>query len=264
MNSCQLFYPGAPFNLPKIDNPFAISLPPLTDDGVMCIVLDLAGKFEAWLDAARHRVSSGELARAAHFHQRSDAARHLVGRALARTLLARALGRTALREEFAVNPWGKPLLPSCGHEFNIAHSGDLVCLALSRGIAVGIDVEQAVAAVDPYPLAEIFHPAECAAIRAQAPTPAQASFLRCWTRKEAVAKALGQGLAQALDRFRVRVDACSGCWLEEAPETPVQGWTCADLPVAAGYHASVAANRGGLFFSCHRLGSAMPEKPEGS
>lgn len=242
------------------DNPFAISLPPLAGDGVLCVILDLAGKTEEWLEFARQLVSAGELARAARFRLRGDAARHLAGRALARTLLARVLGRTALREEFAVNPWGKPLLPSCGHEFSIAHSGDLVCLALSRGIDVGIDVEQAVAAADAYPPAEIFHPAECAAIRAQAPAAAREAFLRCWTRKEAVVKALGQGLTQALDSFRVRVDACSGGWLEEAPASPAQSWTCADLPVAAGYHASVAANQGGLFFSCQRLGSAMPDR----
>lgn len=234
-------------------NPFALSLPPVDGNHVVCIILDMAGNDGAWLDAARPHVSSGELARAARFQRRRDAAQHLVGRALARTLLAQALGRAAFVEEFAVNPWGKPAHPPSGLEFSISHSGDWVLLALSRGTAVGIDVEHAAAVGDPYSLAEIFHPAECAAIRAQPPASAQEAFLRCWVRKEAVIKALGQGFAQPLNAFRVRVDACSGGWLEEAPETAVEGWTCADLPLAAAYHASVAAGKGGLIFSCYRL-----------
>jgi phosphopantetheine--protein transferase-like protein len=47
-----------------------------------------------------------------------------------------------------------------------------------------------------------FHPAELAAIRAS--TDAPEIFLRCWTRKEAVLKAIGTGIAYPLDAFDVR------------------------------------------------------------
>lgn len=245
--------------MPTLFNPFAHPVPPLTDNAVLCVVVDLAGDNDNWLDAARRYVTPGELAQAGRYHRQADATRHLVGRALARGLLARELGRPRLNEEFAANPWGKPLLSGCAYQFNISHSGERVCLALSRGIAVGIDIERDEAATDPHTLAEIFHPAECAAIQALPLAAARDMFLRCWTRKEAVVKALGEGLSMPLANFRVRVDAHPADWLSDAPDGFPQGWTCRDLAVGDGYHASVAAACHGLFFSCHRIQSFIPD-----
>lgn len=175
-----------------------------------------------------------------------DAVRHVVGRALVRSLLSRELGVAALSAEFLANPWGKPELPGCGIEFSISHSGNAVWVALCRGIAVGIDVESQDAVADPHGMADVFHPAERAALLELPAADVQSAFLRCWTRKEAVIKALGEGLSRPLGSFCVRTDACAGDWLTKMPEGGVAGWTVVDLPVAAGYHASVAAMAPGL------------------
>jgi len=50
-------------------------------------------------------------------------------------------------------------------------------------------------------MADVFHPAERAALLELPAADVQSAFLRCWTRKEAVIKALGEGLSRPLGRF---------------------------------------------------------------
>lgn len=198
-------------------------------------------------------VSSAELAHAQRLRHRQDAILHLVGRALLRTLLARELGMAMLTAEFSANRWGKPVLPGSGLEFSLSHSGNAVWVALCRGIAVGIDVEKTDTAIDPHAFAEILHPAEHAELLMLSKNEAQSAFLRCWTRKEAVIKAIGEGLQRPLASFRVRTDELIGDWIAEAPDVPVAGWSAADLPAPSGYRVSVAAMAPGLSISSHCL-----------
>lgn len=232
---------------------FATLPRPLVDAELACVGIDLKDHAEGWWAAALPWVTAGEQAGGRRFHKRMDAVRHLVGRALIRAMLSRELGVAALSAEFVANPWGKPELPGSGFEFSISHSGDAVWVALCRGIAVGIDVERADAATDSHALAEVFHPVECATIQLLPAAEAQGAFLRCWTRKEAVIKALGEGLSRQLSSFCVWTDERSRDWLAEAPETTAAGWTSADLPVAAGYHASVAVMAPGFTINCHSV-----------
>ena len=218
----------------------------------MCIEVDLGENLEAWWIAAAPRISAGETATALRFHHRRDAVRHAVGRALIRMLLARELGIIRLSEEFSNNAWGKPNLPRSGLEFNISHSGNLVWVALSRAGAIGIDVEWVDASVDHKDLARIFHPLECSAIWALPEAEARDAFYRCWTRKEAVIKALGEGLSRPLTTFRVLTDVTADDWLVEAPLSDGPGWTCFDLPSLAGYQVSVAAKSPRLSITFHR------------
>lgn len=206
---------------------------------------------ESWWASAMPWATVGELARAQRFHRRMDAVRHVVGRAMVRSLLSRELGLAAVSAEFAANHWGKPALPGCGIDFSISHSGNVIWVALCRGIAVGIDVESKDAVIDPYGMAELFHQAERAALFELPAADAKSAFLRCWTRKEAVIKALGEGVFRSLASFCVRTDECAGRWLVEAPECGGVGWTTADLPGSVGCQASVAAMAPGLGITCH-------------
>lgn len=223
---------------------------PLADAELACFGIDLKEQAEAWWAVALPWATAGEQARARRFHRRMDALRHIVGRALVRSLLSRELGAAAASAEFVVNPWGKPALPGCGIEFSISHSGDAVWVALCRGIAVGIDVESGESVDDPLGMAQVFHPAERDALGELPAEEATGAFLRCWTRKEAVIKALGEGLSRPLASFLVRTGECAGGWLVEAPEGAGMGWTVADLPPLAGCRASVAAMAPGLTVTC--------------
>lgn len=226
---------------------------PLAETELTCVGVDLTGKAEVWRELALPWVSSAELAHAQHLRHRQDATLHLVGRALLRTLLARELGMTIFTADFSANRWGKPVLPGNRLEFSISHSGNAVWVALCRGIAVGIDVEKMDTTIDPHALAEMLHPAEHAELLRLSKDEAQQAFLRCWTRKEAVIKAIGEGLQRPLTSFRVRTDESVSDWISEVPDIPVAGWSAADLPTLSGYSASVAAMAPGLAISSCRL-----------
>lgn len=220
--------------------------PPLRAGTVLCIGADLQQGSAGWMRFALPRTSAEDQARAARFVRAADRLRHLVGRALLRTVLAQELDGQALPATLPTNAWGKPELPGSRLEFSLSHSGDAVWVAITRAAAVGIDVETAAACAQPFELALMLHPDERSAILGQPPEEARLRFLRAWTRKEAVTKALGKGLSCPLDSFSVATGPQPGGWLHESPSMPPSEWTCADLPVRNGYHLSLAAMSPGL------------------
>ncbi len=67
------------------------------------------------------------------------------------------------------------------------------------------------------------------------------AFLRCWTRKEAVVKALGEGLSVPLDSFEVASDARTAPAVKFRRSGDAQGWTLVDLEPFSGAIGAVAA-----------------------
>lgn len=141
------------------------------------------------------------------------------------------IGDAALR----IGPHGKPALADDTFAFNLSHSGAAAALAIARGVEPGVDLETP-GRVRPFvALAQrYFRPAEAQAVAAAAEADRERLFLRLWTAKEAVLKALGRGLAFGLDRLE----------LELASPLPALAWIAADggdaaqwqlraLPVAA-------------------------------
>jgi 4'-phosphopantetheinyl transferase len=179
-------------------------------------------------------VSDGERQRANNFRHPDDRLRHLLGRAVLRQTLA-------LPDiELPLNPWGKPEFPGEGVHFNISHGGREVWVAMSKSTSVGIDVEEE-NIPDAHDLALSLHPDEAEAIRSLPPHQAASIFCRCWTRKEAVLKALGQGLSIPLKDFRVATDNRPHDWLLQSTFAAGQSWTVADLPVSPGHYCAIAA-----------------------
>jgi 4'-phosphopantetheinyl transferase len=99
---------------------------------------------------------------------------------------------------------GKPRVPDIpGVHFSVSHSAGCVVVAVLRGGAVGIDVEEIahVGAAELEGLAGCVLTPEERADLARLPADDQArAFTTYWTRKEALAKATGLGLAESLDR----------------------------------------------------------------
>ena len=91
-----------------------------------------------------------------------------------------------------------------GPEFNLAHCEGTAVLAVSGGGRVGVDVERLRPGFADEAVAErFFAPGEIARLRRLAPEERARAFFACWTRKEAVLKALGGGLWLPLDAFEV-------------------------------------------------------------
>jgi 4'-phosphopantetheinyl transferase len=105
-------------------------------------------------------------------------------------------------------PHGKPFAPDAAYpHFNISHSRHCVVLAFAAEQEIGVDVEAEDRRHSPMDLAQRYFAAEeFAALSALDESEQAAAFLRLWTAKEAVLKALGQGLSFGLDRLRFDLD----------------------------------------------------------
>lgn len=150
-------------------------------------------------------LDAGERKGCRRMRRVEDRCRCLTGRTLTRTLLAHRIGcspeslvldRTCER---CGSDHGKPRLvtPRRPVAFNVAHAGDHVVVALTDGAPVGVDVEEcAVRDGGRRELSEhVLAPAELAVYRSLPARDRGRALAVWWTRKEAVLKAMGAGLA---------------------------------------------------------------------
>jgi 4'-phosphopantetheinyl transferase len=148
-------------------------------------------------------LSANERERAARIRGAGARDAFVLAHALARHALARAAGVAAGEIALTTGPRGKPEitgpLAARAIRFNLSHTEGLAACALVRDAAIGVDVETRDRRVDPLPLAaRFFAPAETAALRTLDTEPRREAFLRLWTSKEALLKAIGVGIAGGL------------------------------------------------------------------
>lgn len=165
-----------------------------------------------------------ERARADRFRFARDRARFIARRGLLRQLLARQIGGDPATLAYHAGPFGKPSLATSGPRFSTSHSHGIALFAIAPDIEIGCDIERLDERIDPDRTAErLFTPHEVRALRRASPEDRRQLFFQCWTRKEAVLKALGTGLSQPLDRFDVlgaAVGGLSGCALASFQPLP--------------------------------------------
>ncbi|MER7542385.1 4'-phosphopantetheinyl transferase family protein [Actinomadura sp.] len=196
----------------------------------------------------RALLDDGERDRYDRFMRAEDKARFVTGRFLARTALAEATGRPPEGIRFTTDcphcgaAHGKPRLPGSGLDFSLSHSGDRVVLVLAEGAEVGVDVERE-SDRDIDRLAEmVLNAAERAALAAMADR--RRGFHAYWSRKEALLKATGHGLAAPMTAIHVSAPDDPPeviAWNDDAAVSPVR---LADLTPGPGYAASAAVLTG--------------------
>lgn len=189
-------------------------------------------------------LSEAERERAAGFHFPRDRDRYVAAHGTLRRILAQVAHRAPAELAFARGPHAKPaLVVGRGEEpihFNLSGAGSLAVVAVASAGEVGVDVEQ-VRPLDALGIARrMFAPAEHAALLALPEAGRLAAFLRYWTCKEAVVKAIGEGLFLPLQSFVLPADAGESphaIWLEG--EMPV--WVGVLPAPEPGYAAAVAS-----------------------
>jgi 4'-phosphopantetheinyl transferase len=167
-----------------------------------------------------------EQERAAQMRRPGAAALWVAARWALRGVLARYLPEVEPGEiAISLDRDGKPRLREAPDplRFNLSHSGTFALIAVSGEHPVGVDVEQVRPGREPVALAErALEPEDAAAVRAAAPAERGLVFHRLWARHEARLKCVGAGI------FR-----------DPPPRT--EAVTVADIEVAPGYAAAVAA-----------------------
>jgi len=139
-------------------------------------------------------LAASELERARRFFFERHRRRYVVARARLRQVLGERLGLRPGAVQLAYGANGKPRLADERLRFSVSHCGDVALFALSKACELGVDIEavRPIAAADSI-AANFFSRREQRAYAA-ARDKARA-FLRSWTRKEALAKGIGGGLA---------------------------------------------------------------------
>jgi 4'-phosphopantetheinyl transferase len=184
--------------------------------------------------------------RHAGFLRAEDRALFLVSHALTRIVAAHhvAIAPRAVRYARRVATYEKPRFCDTAAElqFSISHSGARVVVAISRAVRLGVDVERVGAAgPDASLMASVLCATEQEAFMAT-PSPARPwAFCRYWTRKEAVLKASGDGLAISPVRIAVTAPGSAPSLVRwSGPGRPSTSVHLCDLDAPPGYAAALA------------------------
>lgn len=146
-----------------------------------------------------------------------------------RETLGRYLDCPAQQIRFARSTNGKPCLLGQrldqGHDplqFNVSHSQGRIACAVSRGICLGVDIENSQRTINLDEIAQrFFHPDEIQALQAVTDSVRRRQlFFRLWTCKEAYIKAIGQTIA-GVSLTQIGFD-CSAASIEALFELPAQ------------------------------------------
>jgi 4'-phosphopantetheinyl transferase len=191
-------------------------------------------------------LSSEERERANRFRFSADRIRYIVAHASLRNVLSRYLQCSPSDLAFEANAFGKLFLVKAGSgnlEFNLSHAGSLIVIGLCADHSIGVDVEE-IRTVDGLScIAEsYFTPQECRFILEHHGADRKRAFFRCWTRKEAFIKAVGEGLSIPLNSFDTLNSQPHGLWVAD---TLSDGdWWLEDLEVPEPYIGTVAVETG--------------------
>lgn len=193
-------------------------------------------------------LSKQEKQRAEQFSFPDKRIQFVTTRARLRQCLALATGIPVTEIQIETGASGKPLLSGATDiQFNVSHTHGLALIAVTRGQSLGIDVERLRDSTDHVRLAEnYFSAAERTAIISLPKASLVAPFFACWTRKEAVVKAIGTGIAHGLDSFDVSTDPeISQCQTRlHSEDGSVHTWCIDTVPCGEGFAGAVAYQKG--------------------
>lgn len=237
--------------------------PPASIEGMMTLPLFAgrsryellqAGIVDAWrislsagerhLAALTNMLSSHERRCSERYVRSADRRRAVVSRGLLRHLIGQYLAVAPNDVLISVGEHGKPFI-SHPMRFNVTHSGDVVAFAFCVGREVGIDVERIDPGIDIAMLARnVFSASELKQFEALTHREQVGAFFAGWTRKEALLKALGNGLTKPLREIEMSVGRSPQPLLRSVAWHPHGPASCCvvDLPLRGGYAAALAVH----------------------
>ena len=238
------------------------SLSPLHSESLQLWRIEL-DNFPGPLDRYLTSLSPEELARADRLRVDHVKAQFVIARACLRLLLGLNLSLDPGLVPIELSSYGKPQTPAIHGSslfFNLAHSRSTVVIALSRMSSVGVDLEYIDRNTDMMEVsANLFSREESAQFAAITDEQQRRlAFFRCWTRKEAVAKADGRGLSLPFPSFEVPIlkmatSSSVNLQTEEAATYYISDLLLGDMAVGACAAASTAPRIEMLHFPASAL-----------
>ncbi len=206
-------------------------------------------------------LSAADLQRAARLRQEADRAAFVTSRAALRRGLAKITGLSPGAVTILDRRGRKPDLPDIddGVDISFSRSDGLALLAVCRGTGVGVDVER-VRPWDRQLAAVALSPRELTTIDRDPGIDRSRAFARVWTRKEALLKGFGVGLA--LDPRRLTVSVTAHPALLACDVAGLSAWALRAPPVDPRWEAAVAVKAAGsaIAMTVHTL---LPDGSDG-
>ena len=207
-----------------------------------------------WASATADRASLLEMLdlherdRHGHFVRALDRSLFAVSHALTRIVAGHHAGVEPHALGYAAASRGgtKPSFagPGSALQFSTSHSGSRVVLAVSRDVPLGVDLERVdPRGPEPSLLGAVLSAGERRALSATPRASWPWAFTRYWSRKEALLKATGDGLAISPERIAVTGPSEEPALLAWAhPRRPPAALHLYDLELAEGDHAARATS----------------------
>lgn len=195
------------------------------------------------LDAAGAGLTDGDRARIATTADPEARRERALAHIALRLLIARLFGSRWHGVSYRIAERGKLTLPGLPGDFTLAHTAGLALIGATREGEIGADLETLRAVrISDVRRAEIISVAASLAPGSALPEDAGARVLQAWVRLEAVAKADGRGVGQALTALGARGTAWAG-----TDDASLAGrFRVTDLDAGRGVFAAVATRAGSL------------------
>lgn len=212
---------------------------------IWCIRLNL---FREKLKGFYSVLSSDERIRADNYHFLRDQESFVIARASLRNLLGYYLNIDPKQIVFSYNSYGKPYLEletnlNYTLQFNLSHSENIILLAFSENIRIGIDVEKIYSTSDLLDVAHrYFSSVEYKRLMTMPRIKREKAFFKYWSRKESYIKGLGKGLSIPLNSFDVSIDSDTQPILLDVRNDHMCNWIIYNLDVGSEYAGAIAVD----------------------
>jgi 4'-phosphopantetheinyl transferase len=208
------------------------------------------------LDRYQELLADKERKREASFQFEKDRVRYRATRVLVRTVLSKYLTLPAESWSFSENAYGRPAIANETPEarsisFNVAHSGKVIVLAVTKTAEIGVDVECIERDHVPIEIADrFFSSTEVASLRALPKKAQLRRFFEYWTLKESYLKARGLGLSLPLDQVSFDLEIAGAISFRAESDHDRTGWRFWQAEYFGEYLVSICAES---------MGEQMPE-----
>lgn len=185
-------------------------------------------------------LSDQEKTQAEKFINKPLRDRYVMSHGLLRYLLSLYISSEPHEIQYSVNQFGKPFLKekSSRVQFNMSHSKDYAAYIIGLDYQIGIDIEWKDKTINFEEISDlVLSPAETNNFKTLEPKKKFHTFYDIWTKKEAIVKAIGEGLSYPIKTIEIMnsADNAKGCYT-------VNGNTfhCSELQNLDGYAGAIA------------------------
>lgn len=185
-------------------------------------------------------LNSEERARADRFHFAIHRERFIACRSYLREVLSAYIDCAPAEVMIEYDQFEKPYLASHpAIKFNLSHSEHLAVIAVTAQHPIGVDLEKQEDEFNEALAKRFFSKTEYDELMSHPLDQQAAAFYRLWARKEAVVKAIGEGLGVSLTSFSVSSHDISEIITTDTQEK----WTVLPLNIDDGFPAAVVTNQ---------------------